>query len=160
MAQNRIRAQKKLAPFSFISLVLLALVFSACQKPEDDIQPNFSSIWDKKLSKSCANCHQPGGSAWEDYNIKVDFRDKASTYSWLVSDKVVSNPNCTSIKIVTPWIPEQSYLAGLLISAYNKNNFGGQLGCKPDVEHIESLYASEKEQQAILTWIKEGAQNN
>lgn len=162
MTQFYDHTQKALVRYSTYALILLALMVSACQKQEDSIEPNFTSIWEKKLSTSCANCHQPGGNAYL-ANVLVDFRDKNATYNWLLSAQVqgmTGSSDCWSVRIITPGSPEQSYLIGILSSSYNKNNFAGKNGCQPITDHIESQYASSKEQEAILNWIQNGSQFN
>jgi len=161
MTKPSFRPKSPLARLATCALFLTVLLFTACQKQES-IEPTFSSIWEHRLSKSCANCHQPGAQA-DQANVHIDFRDKLAAYNGLLASYVkglTGSTTCNSVKLVTGGFPEQSYLVGILVSAYNKNNFAGQIGCQPINDHIEGQYASPAEQEAILNWILSGAPYN
>ena len=143
------------------SLAVL-LVVVGCSKTDDkttDFPATFSNIYSKILSVTCVNCHTTGGGSSGVNDL--DFSNANNGYSDLFSlVKSPSSPStCTSVRRVVKNTPSQSYLAGVLFSDYNIDNFAGSSGCKPNTKHLGYWSPSTAEKNAIIDWIAAGASN-
>jgi hypothetical protein len=122
----------------------------------------FTNVYQNTLKTACIQCHVPGGAPTND-GVKLDFTDQNTAYQTLMGSNVsgqISVGSCGGIKIVNPGNPASSYLAGVLFSEYNTDNFAGVSTCKPYTAHLTDQNLSADEKTAIISWIQSGAPNN
>lgn len=148
-----------------LATLVMAQILSGCGQLATPTATSgtFTSIYTSTLSKTtCVSCHEPGGSGYAN-GVTLDFSTQALAYQTLTS-ATVSNPsektNCSGVKIVYPSNASKSYLAAVLFSDYNANNFAGVSGCQPYTVHLQNLSLSADEKTSILNWINNGALNN
>lgn len=146
-----------------LTLTWICFYTASCSdspKNKDLIEPTFTSLYNLVFSQDCRDCHMPGGDAYDNYGIKLNFSTQSQAYSTLTSLGVTVG--CNGVSIVSS-TPETSYLMGTLYSDFRQNNFAGVGGCFPGNTHIEdtnisSLANSVRTQ--LIQWIDQGAPNN
>lgn len=147
------------------SLVLAALLLPGCgKKDEESYTPGtFTAVYNQTLKTACIECHVPSGAATVDSHVDLDFSSASAAYTSLTTQYATgdSTPaSCTTVKVVDPGYPQNSYLAGVLLSSYNTNDFAGKTGCQPYTAHLIDQHLSADEQSSLISWIQGGALNN
>lgn len=160
----------KLKKFIVYVIASAALVFIGCSKDmlndntknidgsmASPLGPNFNSLFENIFSKiSCKSCHRPGGAS----GVNLDFTSADNAYNDLLNRgvEIPSNPSqCQTVRRVVSGQPGSSYLMGVLFNDYNKDNFAGVSGCRPNVAHLSQVNLSAAEKTALEGWIRGGA---
>lgn len=123
----------------------------------------FASVYGAVLSTACVECHNPSGMATVNYNVQLNFMNKAAAYTSLMESSVngaTSTGTCGPVRIVVPGQPQNSYLIGTLIQRYASGNFGGVAGCTPYAGHYTIINLTSTQQTGLIGWVQDGAQNN
>lgn len=143
------------------ALIALAaiLVLGRCSKQESE--GPFTKIYNNTLSRKCVDCHNPSGQATLNYNVQLNFTLNSAAYQTLLAGGVqgaTSTGTCGSVRIVAAGSPSTSYLLSQVVPSYYSTNFGGVSGCTPYSGHQVNL--SQSEQDELVSWIQNGAQND
>ncbi|MCB9025054.1 MAG: hypothetical protein H6625_01945 [Bdellovibrionaceae bacterium] len=147
----------------FVLLSVSFLLVNCSEKnASTSATPSFTNIYNNVLSQSCVGCHAPGGDAYDNDGVLLNFSTQTTSYSSLTSLNVTgasSIGTCGGIPIVGN-TPETSYLVGVLFDDYHQNNFAGVSGCTPYSVHLSNQNLSASEKSEIINWITAGASNN
>ncbi|MGK5083388.1 hypothetical protein WDW37_08775 [Bdellovibrionota bacterium FG-1] len=145
----------------------LALLMMSCGQvasvTPDPVTANFSSIYSHLFKTACIECHVPTGAATVAKGVQLDFTTQALAYATLTSGSVAaidSVGKCPSVKLVVTGQVASSYLAGVLIQDYFKDNFAGVTGCTPYNVHLSDQNLTADEKTAIVSWIQNGAKDD
>lgn len=123
----------------------------------------FTVVYKRTLAVACVECHNPSGMATVNYNVQLNFADRAAAYTTLLASTVngvTSTGICGPVRIVNPGNPKLSYLLGTLIQNYGVPDFGGVPNCVPYSGHFQMLNLSAEQKANLVSWIQGGALDN
>lgn len=143
------------------------LVLSSCgPQPETSTTPasgTFGSVYASFRSNNCIDCHSPGGAAYANNGVQLDFSTQANAYTTLIAKNVTGATSasiCAGVKIVASANPSNSYLEAVLNQSYYRTNFAGVSGCTPYNVHLQDTHLTTSELTSLTSWIQSGAANN
>ncbi len=154
--------KKILSLLAFVSGTLLLTHCGSQSNDTPTTTASFASIYTTVLATACIQCHVPGQPVYVNSHVHLDFTSASTAYSTLTGNSVAgtsSTGTCGGIRIVSG-VATTSYLAGVLFADYHIANFAGVGGCTPYANHLSDQNISASQEQAIVTWINGGAQNN
>jgi hypothetical protein len=154
--------------FNFLLLAGLVLILARCGNNSGPASGTFGNVYQNTLSKECVQCHQPGSSQGFNAGTHLDFSTQAQAYATLTSgstSKVSSTDaatGCPGVAIVVASNPSASYLTATLFSDQAAKYQSSPAGCTSPYNHIttQNINLSTDEENSIVTWIQNGAQNN
>lgn len=150
--------------FILFTLLILVRCGEKTETTSTETAPNFSSIYTNVLSKNCVQCHEPSGSATINNGTRIDFTNKAIAYQTLTSytssgySANLSN-QCTSVYLVVPGAPTNSYLLATLSESYHRANFM-VANCTPYSPNAHGASLNSTDLNAMVQWITSGALND
>jgi hypothetical protein len=160
-----------------IGLVGLILVIARCGSNSSDGRQSplgarsdsgtFSAIYQNTIQSECIQCHEPGQSSGVQAGTSLDFTSQSQAYATLTSGStsVVSATDaggCIGAAIIVGGNPGQSYFAATLFTDWAQKYSNASFpNCDP-YSHVvhQNLNLSADEENSIIAWIQNGAQNN
>lgn len=156
-----------------VGVVFICSLMFACGDSGDDesssLQPTLTSLWDNLLTGCGVNCHSP--NAADGSELGPDMSTKANFYANVVGKSVTADyPNwaglktgdCNNINFITPGNANESTLTAALILSISDSLATAQ-SCVTayNFHDVNNQAISDQElQNALITWINNGAQNN
>lgn len=149
---------------SVVVFVAVLFVLARCgNKTSGPASGTFGHVYQTIKTSNCVECHNPTGAAKKDSGVDLDFTTQATAFAGLSANVVTgatSKTICLNVKLVTAGDVTKSYVAAVLISDYNKDNFGGKAGCKPYTVHLQDTNLRADEKTSLVNWITAGAKND
>ncbi len=157
-----------LKPLGIVLLALAAsLLLTRCGSEKDNntdtLEPTFSSIYTNVLVSNCASCHAPGEAAYDTNMVEIDLTSKTTAYNTIrngVVTATTADPTCAGLNYISAGNANASYFAAVIDTGINPTFNSG--GCAaPTNTHVNgSVSLTADEEDAIATWINQGAANN
>jgi hypothetical protein len=159
-------------------IVCLTLILARCgdNSKRSAIEPadsrldsgTFSSIYQNTIQSECIQCHQPGQSSGVQAGTSLDFTSQSQAYATLTSgatslvSSIDESGSCQGAAIIVAGNPAQSYFAATLFPDWaQRYSNPGFPNCSPYSHEVhQNLNLSSDEENSIITWIQNGAQNN
>ncbi len=157
-----------LKPLGIVLLALAAsLLLTRCGSEKDNntdtLEPTFSSIYTNVLVSNCASCHVPGEAAYDTNGVLIDLTSKTTAYNTISSGVVTAttaDANCDGDDYITAGNANASYFAAVVDTGINPT-FNANGCTAPTNTHVNGLTSlTADEEDAIASWINQGAANN